>query len=310
MRKVSFGILLAVLLLLGGGFWWLRATPPLAPVPAPAAQGPTITWSAPGLLPPGTNQGQILTRTFFPGTSSTTIVTFRSSETLPAVVVETTPSLNGVLAISPTTFGSIVANQNYQLTLTLTAPPEFKKRDFGGTIHIRNNGNSPRTYARPLTVALRTDWSATSTATGVTLSYPVGWSPRGIPGDPYTLVVTNNANPGPLSEASLASTAFFEVRLLGSSPGHLDNLPANPTQLPVDQWFATYFTAGFSVPPSSQALTSVAGYQAIRIELVEVGGLRVHLYVPHGQDVYELSYGMFAPIFVPIYELMLTSLRL
>jgi hypothetical protein len=103
----------------------------------PAAQSttePTITWAVPVIAPPGTNPTQritVLNGTLFPGTSSTTKVVFRSSQPLSNVVVESTPSLNGLVAISPNTFGSIIANQDYQLTLTLTAPPEFKKRDFG-----------------------------------------------------------------------------------------------------------------------------------------------------------------------------------
>jgi hypothetical protein len=159
MYKRSFGLVLV--LLLGGGIWWLQATPPPA---TPEDPGPTISWSVP-----------TLTGTMFPGTSSTTIVSFRSNEKLSSIVVDLTPSLGGVVTVNPKSFASIVANQSYQLAFTLKAPVEFKKREFGGTIHIRNDGKPPKTYAKPLEVGLRTDWNSTSTVLGLLIKYPAGW---------------------------------------------------------------------------------------------------------------------------------------
>jgi hypothetical protein len=100
--------------------------PAPVPAPAPAENNPTVTWSVPELA-----------ATLFPGTSSTTTVSFRTNQNLGSVVIWTTPSLDGVVSISPASFPSIVANKDYQLTLTLTAPRAFQKRSFGGTIHIR-----------------------------------------------------------------------------------------------------------------------------------------------------------------------------
>jgi len=293
MYKRSFWIVLV--LLLGSGIWWLQAAPPPA---TPEDTAPTISWSV-----------TKLTSTMFPGTSSTTIATFRSDQNLAGVVVEATSSLDGIVSVNPASFPSIIANQNYQLTFTLKAPLEFKKRSFGGTIHIHNDGKPPKTYAKPLKVGLRTDWSSTSTAMGVVVNYPVGWTPQPLPGG-STDVFTNNSSPGPLSDASLTANSFFQIRLLGPTPGQLNPSPANPSALPITQWFVNYFAAGFSVPPSSQSVISVGGRQVVKIELVEVGGLRVHVYIPRGQDVFEVSYGLFAPAFVPTYELMLNSLQL
>lgn len=160
MYKRSFGIVL-VLLLLGGGIWWLQAAPPPATT---KDTGPTISWSVP-----------TLTGTMFPGTSSTTVVTFRSNQNVAGVVVEATPSLAGIVSVSPTTFHSITANQNYRLTFTLKAPVEFETRSFEGTILIRNNEKPPNAYAKPLDVALTTDWDSTSTAMGILIKYPAGW---------------------------------------------------------------------------------------------------------------------------------------
>src|SRR5688500_16003886 len=132
MHKAIKWIIPAALFLLAGGGWLLHATPTPPPTPMDD-KSPTIGWSV-----------LSLTGTLFPGTSSTTNVTMRSSENLSNVIVEMTPPLKNVVSVNPSSFSSITANQNYQLTFTLKAPPEFKKREFGGTIHLRNDGKSPR----------------------------------------------------------------------------------------------------------------------------------------------------------------------
>src|SRR5438093_2416962 len=87
--------------------------PASQPVPAPQQQSPDpkITWSVPQL-----------SETLFPGTSKTVTVRFRSTENLGAVAVWATPSLDGVVSANPTTFSSILANRDYEITLKLSAP--------------------------------------------------------------------------------------------------------------------------------------------------------------------------------------------
>jgi hypothetical protein len=132
---------------------------------APASSATaTITWSVPQF-----------SATLFPGTSTTTTITFRSSEPLGSTTLEVTPSLSGIVTLAPTSFSAVNANQDYTVTLTLTAPPDFQKRSFGGTIHIRNAGMPPRTYDTPLAVNLVTDFN-TYSSSNFSISYPVGWS--------------------------------------------------------------------------------------------------------------------------------------
>jgi hypothetical protein len=166
----------------------------------------------------------------FPGTSSTTVVTFRSNQNLARVVVEATPSLDGILSVSPTSFPSITANQSYQVTFTLKAPSEFKKREFGGTIHIRNNGKPPKTYAKPLEVALRTDWNSYKAA-GVSLSYPQDWYVL-TDVDPDRVVLSSTPAP-PASEGE----AGADIELL---------VEANPNNLTVDTWVGNTFGVNMS----------------------------------------------------------------
>src|SRR5260370_18951653 len=102
-------------------------TPFASPKPTPTPQSspskqPKITWSLPEL-----------STTMFPGTTSTTSVPFQSDQDISGLVVEATPSLNGIVSVSPSSVASITANQTYQLTVNLIATPEFQKRSFGGT---------------------------------------------------------------------------------------------------------------------------------------------------------------------------------
>ena len=104
----------------------------------------------------------------------TTTVSFQSDQNLASTTVWVTPSLDGILLATPGSFASIVANQTYQLTFTLSAPPAFQKRSFGGTIHIRNADDPSQTYAPPLTANLQTDYATYSnSAVPLSFSYPV-----------------------------------------------------------------------------------------------------------------------------------------
>ena len=73
-------------------------------------QGPTVTWSQPTVL-----------EFLVPNQTKILVMTFRSNQNLSNVSVFVTPSLSSVVAATPTTFSQIVANQPYQLSLTLRA---------------------------------------------------------------------------------------------------------------------------------------------------------------------------------------------
>lgn len=277
-------------------------TPPAGnPASAPQAQsnGPTISWSSPQLA-----------ATMFPGASSTVTVTFKSSESLGAVSVWVPPSLNGIVSANPAIFASIAANQPYQITFSLTAPPDFIKRSFGGTIHIRDAGTPPKTYAQPLNVNLQTDYATVSNpALAFTMAYPVAWSSQQA-SDSSSVIITNTPTFQPISDTSLANDSFFRIsRLGGAPPGSGNAPPANPAQLPIDLWFGQYFSGGVSVPPLSQTIVTVANNPALSIVVPEVGGKRLHVFVPNGRDVLEIEFGQFPAQYVSTYEAMLNSIQ-
>src|SRR5579872_53250 len=113
MRKliliVGIGCILAALVLVQRSTSTPLPAPSPTPTPGPLPEtaDPTITWSIPQLM-----------QTIFPGASSTAAISFQSNQNLAGVNVWVTPSLDGVVSTSPVSFGSIVANQPYQIMLT------------------------------------------------------------------------------------------------------------------------------------------------------------------------------------------------
>lgn len=132
--------------------WRLPAMPPQAGQRSPQ---PTITWSAPQIE-----------ETLFPGTSTTQTVRFRSSEALSEIAVEVTPSLNNIVSVEPVLFPSILADRDYELMVTISAPTVPQVRSFGGELRLLNADNTSRTYAAPLTISLRVDNAASNPSIG------------------------------------------------------------------------------------------------------------------------------------------------
>lgn len=250
----TFIFTIGIALLVGLGVFTLHALPvpaprpgahseapepaPLSPAPSPPQGGPTITWSVPQL-----------TATLFPGTSSTAEVSFQSDQNLVAVVIEPTPSLSGMVSVSPANFPSIIANQNYTLTLTLSAPPAFQKRSFGGTIHVRNASTPPKTYATPLSVDLRTDFLL-FTDSQFTITVPPTWVPASgstaqlLPDGALRWIIFSLPNdPNPVLYIYVYPHGFSNFANYDEPPGflgsngqfdfyfHMRNAPADPTVL-------------------------------------------------------------------------------
>lgn len=194
----------------------LSSHPQPGPAVSSSSTAPAITWSVPQF-----------SATLFPGTSTTTTITFRSGQPLGSTTVDVTPSLSGLVAVAPTSFSKINANQDYTLTLTLAAPQGFQKRSFGGTIHIRNAATPPKTYDTPLPVNLQTDWNTLADASsGLTFALPLlGVSP----------VVQD--------VGSTSDSAFvIDVQVPNPSDGTVHSLLRilalpNASNLDIQQWF-------------------------------------------------------------------------
>jgi hypothetical protein len=128
-----------------------------------------------------------------------------------------------------------------------------------------------------------------------TLSFPSDWFALGN-GD--AAAFSNVSTPRPISDQTVHEQAILGIELLRD---------VNPQGLSIDSWFDSYFASGFSNDLIDRRLVTLAGRPAVQIELIEIGR-RVHFYVPIGTSVLELSYGLTAPQFVPIYESIIQGL--
>ena len=120
--------------------------------------GPPITWQAGA----GDMQAALeeLTEAQFDGSGKAT-VEFCSADVLNAVNIRLTPSLGKCLMLvdpdpsEPTSFPiAVAAGECVPLMFMLTKPAEEFTSSCGGTVHVRNDGSPPKTFAEPLSVNL------------------------------------------------------------------------------------------------------------------------------------------------------------
>lgn len=138
----------------------------------------------------------------------------------------------------------------------------------------------------------------TTVMPGVTVTMPPGWMMQSGSGQ-GAVTLSNVRESGPLSDRTLQSEALLGIFTLENS---------NPSGLVIEDWFNQRFAGGFSSELLDKKTISVAGRTAVRIEVVEIGR-RVHVYVPKGSDVIEITYGLYAPTFVDSYEAIVRSLQ-
>ena len=102
-----------------------------------------------------------LTEDQFDGAGKAT-VEFCSTDALDAVNVRLTPSLGKCLMLTdPTSFPiAVAADECVALMFMLTKPAEEFTSSCGGTVHVRNDGSPPKTFAEPLSVNLFDDVEA------------------------------------------------------------------------------------------------------------------------------------------------------
>lgn len=144
------------------------------------------------------------------------------------------------------------------------------------------------------------DWSVlVNPALHVSIYHPPGWDLL-TGSDPDVLNISNVKTLSPESDAALAAESLFQLRLIRNA-----NAAAFSS---ASTWFDKYFANGFAVPVLSRSNMLVNGRSAVRIEVSEIGRT-AHFYVLVGQDVMEISYGLFNSTFVPQYESMLRTLQ-
>lgn len=88
------------------------------------------------------------------GHSQTATVSFRSTDSLKNVTLDVVPALRPFVTLRPTQLGSLPANQEQTVTISIVIPASAGIGAHDGTIHVRSGST---TIARPLAVSLTID---------------------------------------------------------------------------------------------------------------------------------------------------------
>jgi hypothetical protein len=131
--KISIGLVGVALVVL--------AAIVLTPSPAPAQ--PVISW-----VP------ESVSETILAGETKTVSVSFTASEDLGAVEVRVVPELAPYVSTNPTSFPALVAGQETNIEIIISAAADAPPQTVDGTIQIRNAGQPPRNFAQPLPVII------------------------------------------------------------------------------------------------------------------------------------------------------------
>jgi hypothetical protein len=219
-------------------------------------------------------------------------------------MVRVVPALAPYLSVSPTTTGRLRKGQTQSFTLTFSAAIDALPTTTQGVIQLREaerDGKQGDLVAQPLPVNVSVVWPAVKVGSplGVIVNSPPTWLADYVQGK-HLLALRNTGVSGPLGETKFATEAYFQL---------FREANRNPQALPIDAWYETYLQPFVPVPVKTRSTTIVSGIASVRIVIPEMGGDRVHVFVPVGTDVVEVAYGLYAPQFVPQYEAILNSIQ-
>lgn len=239
-----------------------------------------------------------------PGETKTVRVSLALNRELSSLQTKLTPSLTPYVVVLPEIeLSADLRTQAFRIKTSI--PIDASPGEIEGTLHLIQN---KKTIAKPLPIEITVVpfIPLTIPELGVTVEYPSNWVTRQVDG---STIISNAGRPIPeISEEALMTRSFFEIGRRTYPLGTGSSVPANQSLLPVNEWFDDYFKDGFPTELTSRANITVNGRLAIQIVAPEVGGLRAHTYISHGNEVTEVAYGLFAPQFVSVYEKMLNSI--
>lgn len=259
---------------------------------SPAEAEPSIKWNP-----------KKVEQTLQPGQSRVIETSFTALADVPSAVLRVATSIAPYVTVQPTTIEAVSKGQTVSITLNLSVPIDALPATTSGAVQLRvaeSHGKKDfgKTIARPLPVDVCVEWPTFDggASLGITIDHPPTWH---VTESSNAVSFSNVEQHGDLSDASLQTESFFRVRL---------GVSDNPLQLPPDEWFDRFMRPVVSENLLTEEVRAVAGRTALYVELSEIEGRRAHFYLINGANVTEVSYGLFAPSFVPLYEAMLQSL--
>jgi hypothetical protein len=262
-----------------------------------ATAAPSVSWSPISV-----------SETLLPGESRTATVIVTAREAVLSATLWVVPELQPYVSVTPTSIGPLAKGETTSLSLSITVPIDAIPHTATGTVQFRQTKEPSKTIAQPLPVSVDVVWPQITLEGGLQMSHPPSWTPVtqsffAASGQPNLYRITFNNGTQP--------TEFDEVDSQTASSLMIDRLvEVNQSGLSVHQWFDTYFDRGFPNPLLSREVTAVNGYPMLRVTVTELGGVHAHHYFVDGPDIIDISYGLFAPSLVPIYESITRSLRL
>lgn len=210
---------------------------------------------------------------------TTTTISFTATGKLPDAVVQLSPSLAGLVSVSPTNLGTVYQGQTVTLTLTASAPATSTPAVVQGSIQIQKQQNPPlQIYGSPLQVNFNVTWPTLS-GQGSTVTYPPTWAL-----DQQSLSLG-----GPISLRNFAQFGHGGVRPKGGAEIDLNRIPIPSTSLAT---FISTDLAGATVDTTSNQIvnganaTRVTYHDSYTPNTQEKG---VTVYVPLGAFLYEFS---------------------
>lgn len=230
-------------------------------------------------------------------------VTLTTTKALTNARIVFVPDLRKAVTVSPEVIPSLPAGQSATVTLTFQPKTTDTRKYIAGVVLLFDKN---ATVSRPLPVRANLlgsgDWTVASSAqtVGISAKVPPNWYAK-FNDRARRLSLQNIDVIGPPSTEAFAREAVFRV---------VRRKEANPSQLSIEDWVTERLVPALPTPIASRTSLVVSGKPSVRIVYSEIGGDTVHIYLPSGRDIVEVSYGIFTSALVPGYEEILKTLAI
>lgn len=251
-----------------------------------------------GRVPPAfTLSTTTLVQTLAPGETKTASVTLTASASTPTATMTIAAPISPYVHVTPTSIDPLVPGQSVSVTLTFTSPLDALPLTATGTVQLRDG--SGKALASPIQIGINVVWEQIQlSGSGVSIAPPPTWN---VTQNAKSVVISNVPDPSLMTETRFLSDSYFEATLRQND---------NPLGLTADQWFTQTLRPVLQDVLRSVSYPTISGYPAVDVTISAIGGKHRHIYVLRGFDVIELTYGLYAPQFVPTYSAIVASLRL